>query len=75
VPGLSHSTPPRNCRAEAILLAQAWWTVWWCVGVLQGDSTMRLLRELTLRLDEQVLGFAAVVGTMTSVLMAVWLTS
>jgi hypothetical protein len=36
---------------------------------------MRLLRELTLRLDDQVLGFAAVVGTMTSVLMAVWLTS
>jgi len=36
---------------------------------------MRWLRELTLWLDEQVLGFAAVVGVMTSVLMAVWLTS
>jgi hypothetical protein len=36
---------------------------------------MRWLREQSLSLDEQVLGFATVVGTMASVLMAVWLTS
>ena len=34
---------------------------------------MRWLRDQVLWLDEQVLGFAAVVGIMTSVLRAVWL--
>ena len=34
---------------------------------------MHWLREQALWLDEQVLGFAAVVGVMASTLMAVWL--
>ncbi len=34
---------------------------------------MRWLREQAIWLDEQVLGFAAVVGIMASVLTAVWL--
>jgi hypothetical protein len=34
---------------------------------------MRWLREQALSLDEQVLGFAAVVGTIASVLTALWL--
>ena len=36
---------------------------------------MRWLREQAIWLDEQVLGFAAVVGITASVLMAVWLTT
>jgi hypothetical protein len=36
---------------------------------------VRWLCEQALWLDEQVLGFAAVVGIMASVLMAVWLTT
>jgi hypothetical protein len=43
--------------------------------MLSGDGAMRWLRDQALWLDEQVLGFAAVVGIMASVLMAVWLTT